>query len=261
VDTRAEILPDLPKGKQSLFRSMRDAGISAAQSQRNVAWLNVATDGTPVLNAWHEDIEPRNGYLVAVVDARRWRTKPKTEGKRLAVVSALERLHGQSIRVIVLESKPNKPRHYGTHFDDLALWLVEDTGSEFLLWRGRPALDVTDAIPANPVAFGALDPARRERISTSIERLNRVRLLTLQRARNRCELADCSDHSDFSTPDVHHITWLGHGGSDHTDNTIALCPACHARVHRGTARVVAAMNQKIQLVRDSRRSVVALSQE
>jgi hypothetical protein len=71
VDASAEILPDLPKGKQSLFLSMRDAGISAAQSQRNVAWLNVATDGTPVLNTWHEDIESRNGYLVAVVDARR----------------------------------------------------------------------------------------------------------------------------------------------------------------------------------------------
>jgi hypothetical protein len=257
MDARAETLADLPKGKQSLFRSMRDAGISAAQSQRNVAWLNVATDGTPVLNAWHEDIELRNGYLVAVVDARRWRTKPRTEGKRLAVVLALERLHGHSIRVIVLESKPNKARHYGTHFDDLALWLVEDTGSEFLLWRGRSALDVTDAIPPNPVAFGALDPSRRERISTSIERLNRVRLLTLQRARNRCEIANCSDHSDFGTLDVHHITSLGHGGSDHTDNTIALCPACHARVHRGTASVVAAMSQQIQMVRDSRKGAIA----
>jgi hypothetical protein len=55
VDARAEMLLDLPKGKQSLFLSMRDAGISAAQSRRNVDWLNLANDGTPVLNAWHED--------------------------------------------------------------------------------------------------------------------------------------------------------------------------------------------------------------
>jgi hypothetical protein len=46
---------------------MRDAGISAAQSQGNVAWVNVATDGTPVFNAWHEDIDsslPASGLVV-----------------------------------------------------------------------------------------------------------------------------------------------------------------------------------------------------
>lgn len=31
--------------------------------------------------------------------------------------------------------------------------------------------------------------------------------------------------------EVHHIVWLSRGGADNTDNTVALCPNCHSRMH------------------------------
>ena len=30
---------------------------------------------------------------------------------------------------------------------------------------------------------------------------------------------------------MHHIVWLSNGGEDSTDNTVALCPNCHRKMH------------------------------
>ena len=31
--------------------------------------------------------------------------------------------------------------------------------------------------------------------------------------------------------ETHHIIWLAQGGSDSTDNVVALCPNCHRKMH------------------------------
>ena len=31
--------------------------------------------------------------------------------------------------------------------------------------------------------------------------------------------------------EVHHVIWLSRGGEDSTDNTVAICPNCHKRMH------------------------------
>ena len=31
--------------------------------------------------------------------------------------------------------------------------------------------------------------------------------------------------------EVHHVMWLSEGGSDSIENTVALCPNCHRKVH------------------------------
>ena len=31
--------------------------------------------------------------------------------------------------------------------------------------------------------------------------------------------------------EAHHVKWLGDGGSDSIDNTVALCPNCHRKMH------------------------------
>ena len=31
--------------------------------------------------------------------------------------------------------------------------------------------------------------------------------------------------------ETHHIEWLSKGGSDTIDNTVALCPNCHKKMH------------------------------
>lgn len=42
----------------------------------------------------------------------------------------------------------------------------------------------------------------------------------------------------------HHIVWLSQGGSDTIDNTIALCPNCHRKMH------VIASEKDVQLLKD-----------
>lgn len=31
--------------------------------------------------------------------------------------------------------------------------------------------------------------------------------------------------------ETHHIVWVSQGGSDTMDNTVALCPNCHRKMH------------------------------
>jgi len=54
-------------------------------------------------------------------------------------------------------------------------------------------------------------------------------------AQGICELCKCSiDDKDISHPyslEVHHIIPLSSGGQDHLQNTAALCPNCHRRIH------------------------------
>jgi 5-methylcytosine-specific restriction protein A len=64
-----------------------------------------------------------------------------------------------------------------------------------------------------------------------------VRLYTLDRAQGVCE--GCSGPAPFVTKagtpylEPHHTMRLSDGGPDHPRNVIALCPACHRRVHYG----------------------------
>ncbi len=56
-----------------------------------------------------------------------------------------------------------------------------------------------------------------------------------RRAKGCCEL--CQKPAPFSSPsgepylEVHHVHWLAHGGADTIENTVALCPNCHRRMH------------------------------
>ncbi|GAA0237246.1 HNH endonuclease [Metaclostridioides mangenotii] len=58
---------------------------------------------------------------------------------------------------------------------------------------------------------------------------------TKMRAKGFCEL--CKEKAPFmnlsNEPylEVHHIIWLSKGGDDDIDNTVALCPNCHMKMH------------------------------
>ena len=78
-----------------------------------------------------------------------------------------------------------------------------------------------------------------ERIETQIYRYNRNRDVVeerLNRAKGICEECKCSapfnrkkDGSPFL--EVHHVQPLSQGGLDIVENTIAVCPNCHAEIH------------------------------
>ncbi|MEO1852809.1 HNH endonuclease signature motif containing protein [Chromohalobacter sp.] len=56
-----------------------------------------------------------------------------------------------------------------------------------------------------------------------------------RRAAGICEL--CEKPAPFITKDgepyleCHHIEWLARGGEDTIENTVALCPNCHRKMH------------------------------
>jgi 5-methylcytosine-specific restriction protein A len=51
----------------------------------------------------------------------------------------------------------------------------------------------------------------------------------------KCQLcgqaAPFNDKNNTPYLEVHHITWLSKGGTDTIENTVALCPNCHRKVH------------------------------
>ena len=75
----------------------------------------------------------------------------------------------------------------------------------------------------------------REIISKQPDRNPYVAEYVKRRANGICEL--CSKPAPFLNKhkkpylEEHHIVWLSKGGSDTVDNTVALCPNCHRRMH------------------------------
>ena len=78
-------------------------------------------------------------------------------------------------------------------------------------------------------------PGERTVTSVQYERDPYVSQLTKLRANGRCDL--CEQPAPFldknSNPylETHHIEWLSKGGKDTLDNTVALCPNCHRKMH------------------------------
>jgi 5-methylcytosine-specific restriction enzyme A len=76
-----------------------------------------------------------------------------------------------------------------------------------------------------------------EQRRTVYKRSKAVREYVLKRAEGTCE--SCEAGAPFVRPDgspylePHHIRRLGDGGPDHPRWVAAVCPTCHARIHRG----------------------------
>lgn len=75
----------------------------------------------------------------------------------------------------------------------------------------------------------------REVISKKRDRNTYVSVYTKKRANGICQLCQNSapfkDKNNLPYLEVHHIVWLSQGGPDTIDNTVALCPNCHRKMH------------------------------
>ena len=74
---------------------------------------------------------------------------------------------------------------------------------------------------------------------------------TRKRANGICQLckqpAPFDDKNGNPYLEVHHIVWLSRGGEDSTNNTVALCPNCHTRMHiLDLAEDIAILHETIQ---------------
>lgn len=76
---------------------------------------------------------------------------------------------------------------------------------------------------------------KREISTTTYERNQYVAELAKRRANGICQL--CNQPAPFKNIDgepyleTHHIDWLAAGGQDTIENTTALCPNCHKKMH------------------------------
>ncbi|HCM0913189.1 TPA: HNH endonuclease [Vibrio parahaemolyticus] len=82
---------------------------------------------------------------------------------------------------------------------------------------------------------GGKTATRYQQQSTSYERNVWVAELAKRLAKGQCQL--CLDPAPFKNAkggpylETHHIVWLSKGGDDSTENTVALCPNCHKKMH------------------------------
>ncbi len=81
-----------------------------------------------------------------------------------------------------------------------------------------------------------LHPKKIKSQTTSFQRSAYVSELAKRKAEGICQL--CLEPAPFSDSfgrpflETHHIVWLSRGGADTPDNTIALCPNCHRKMHK-----------------------------
>lgn len=78
-------------------------------------------------------------------------------------------------------------------------------------------------------------PSNRQVASTTFERNVYVAELTKRRANGTCQLCDQSapfrNKKNEPYLESHHIIWLSKGGEDTVENSVALCPNCHKKMH------------------------------
>lgn len=105
-------------------------------------------------------------------------------------------------------------------------------------YERRAAALLTYGLITRP--YVSTNPGRTAGTSTQFYRDPAVRAWTLQRSNFMCEL--CGNAAPFRTDrglpflESHHIVPLAEGGGDTPDNTAALCPNCHRKMHYGSDR-------------------------
>jgi len=78
-------------------------------------------------------------------------------------------------------------------------------------------------------------PGRRITTSFQFDRNQDVAEYVFRKANGNCQL--CELEAPFKRPsgepylEVHHVVWLGKNGEDAVENTVALCPNCHRKMH------------------------------
>ena len=115
------------------------------------------------------------------------------------------------------------------------LWIIQD--ERFITWM--PDMEQSIQIERDVeecVQNAVNEPVKRRRVATTaFTRSVEVVKETRRRAKGICQYcrkpAPFLDGKGNPYLEVHHVIWLSRGGEDSTDNTVALCPNCHTRMH------------------------------
>ena len=79
-------------------------------------------------------------------------------------------------------------------------------------------------------------PVEQKKVTTTqYSRDPYISELAKRLANGKCELCDqpapFKDSKGKPYLETHQVVWLSKGGSDSVDNTVALCPNCHRKMH------------------------------
>lgn len=101
--------------------------------------------------------------------------------------------------------------------------------------RQKLSRKLSDQELANRAKFSNKGVGVRKVVSNAYERNQYVAEYAKRRANGICELCENKapflDRDGFPFLETHHITWLSRGGEDSIENTVALCPNCHRKMH------------------------------
>jgi 5-methylcytosine-specific restriction protein A len=101
--------------------------------------------------------------------------------------------------------------------------------------RERKAKKLTDEELTTKAQKAPKRAGERTVTGTQYERDPYVSMLTKRKAKGICELCNCEapfvDSKGQPYLETHHIKWLSEGGEDTIENTVALCPNCHRKMH------------------------------
>lgn len=101
--------------------------------------------------------------------------------------------------------------------------------------RARRARRLSDEELVKRAQLAAPKPSRRPTTSNTYERDPYVADTAKRRAQGVCQL--CLEPAPFKSREgepyleTHHIVWLARDGEDSIENTVAVCPNCHRRLH------------------------------
>lgn len=83
--------------------------------------------------------------------------------------------------------------------------------------------------------YGYMNPKQVEQVVTTYYRSPEVADYAKKAAHGICQLcgkpAPFIDKNGEPYLESHHVIWLSRGGTDTTDNVVALCPNCHSKMH------------------------------
>lgn len=115
------------------------------------------------------------------------------------------------------------------------VWVIQE--DRFLDWDPNAEQSIHIEQAAEEYIQGVVSGSggRRSITASAFVRSSEVVKETRRRANGICQLcnrpAPFIDKKGNPYLEVHHIIWLSRGGEDSTENTAALCPNCHTRMH------------------------------
>lgn len=121
-------------------------------------------------------------------------------------------------------------------YSEEASFISKDLMEQYLFEKQKKMKRLsTTEVKERAKQFGAKKVGSRNTVVKIYERNPYVAEYAKRRAKGICEL--CEQEVPFLNKkgepylETHHIEWLSNGGEDTVENTVALCPNCHRKMH------------------------------